>query len=68
MKLVATFGAPPPRAVKAARAGARGAGRHGPVPVAAVKPSPAAEIHAGRELLEAARTLLSDLVRCARAA
>ncbi len=68
MKLVATLGAPPPRAVKAARAGARGAGRRGPVPVAAVKPSPAAEIHAGRELLEAARTLLSDLVRCARAA
>jgi transcription-repair coupling factor (superfamily II helicase) len=69
MKLVATVGAPPPRAAKvkskASRAGARRA--TGQPDEAAPKHHPE-NAHAGRELLEAARSLLQDLSRCARAA
>jgi transcription-repair coupling factor (superfamily II helicase) len=74
MKLVATLGPPPPRPARGAARGARrapaGAGKRSPAPAALPPPapSPAAEAHAGRELLEAARALLADLARCARAA
>jgi transcription-repair coupling factor (superfamily II helicase) len=71
MKLVQTLGAPPPRPAKVAKAAPKGgkvvAPRTVPAPPAVVA-SPAAEAHAGRELLQAARALLKDLAGCARAA
>jgi transcription-repair coupling factor (superfamily II helicase) len=66
MKLVQTLGAPPPKpakAAKAAKAAPKGA-KVGAAPTALA--TPAAEAHAGRELLQAARALLADLARCAR--
>ncbi len=73
MKLVATLGGPPPRPAKATRphrgGGAKGvAPWRGPAAALPAPPSPAAQAPAGRELLEAARALLADLARCARAA
>jgi transcription-repair coupling factor (superfamily II helicase) len=72
MKLVATLGAPPParpakgrRAPEAARASPRG-GRPAAPAAPPPAPSPAAEAHAGRELLRAAKGLLAELARCAR--
>jgi transcription-repair coupling factor (superfamily II helicase) len=67
MKLVATLGAPPPRPAKG-RAAARGsAGRRAAPAAAPAVASPAAEAHAAHEILDAAKGLLADLARCARA-
>jgi transcription-repair coupling factor (superfamily II helicase) len=75
MKLVATFGAPPPKPAPA-RPGARGvtpkkaavAARVASAVKAAMPApsSPALEAASGRELLQAARSLLAELARCAR--
>jgi transcription-repair coupling factor (superfamily II helicase) len=79
MKLVASVGAPPPPkiapkpAAKATAKVARGpTGRRLAVPAAPPPPAPpppptpAQQAATGRELLQAARTVLADLSRCAR--
>jgi hypothetical protein len=68
MKLVATLGAPPPRATRKPSPAAKAAAIRKDPALAPPPPSPAAQAHAGRELLEAARTLLGELSRCARPA
>jgi len=74
MKLVATIGQPPPKVKaepKAPRAVARRAQGQPDEAAPARQRAPASPrhetAHSGRELLEAARSLLQDLSRCARA-
>jgi transcription-repair coupling factor (superfamily II helicase) len=66
MKLVAAMGGPPTRPAKGGRPAGKGGARAAPAP-AALPTTPAAEAMAGRDVLEAARALLADLARCARA-
>jgi transcription-repair coupling factor (superfamily II helicase) len=71
MKLVATLGgakpAPSARAVARAAKGAKAA-RKAPAPAPPIAPaSPALEAATGRELLAAAREVLTGLRKCARA-
>ncbi|WP_248361537.1 transcription-repair coupling factor [Anaeromyxobacter oryzae] len=68
MKLVAQLVAPPPKPAAKPAKGAKGTA--GKRPVAKVAPptpaTPAQEAASGRELLQAARTVLAELARCAR--
>jgi transcription-repair coupling factor (superfamily II helicase) len=68
MKLVATLGAAPPRPVKRPPPAVKAAAIRRDPALAPPPPSPAAQAHAGRELLEAAKALLGELSRCARPA
>jgi transcription-repair coupling factor (superfamily II helicase) len=63
MKLVAALGAPRPPGTAARAGGKRG---HPAPPPARAAASPALEAATGRELLSAAREVLSELARCAR--
>jgi transcription-repair coupling factor (superfamily II helicase) len=72
MKLVALTGTPPPRPARPAKAKVppRGAARDAAVRAAVAAltatQTPAQEAAAGRELLDAARAVLTELAACAR--